>query len=269
MKDEITKVEQLPNYLVEAQDKASLDVQINTAKAYPRDIQKAVNTSIFIATLDVDTAKVCGYALPRGNKTIAGPSVHLARILAQNWGNLRVESKVINTTGTEVVSQAICHDLESNYAVKVEVRKKITDKYGKRFNEDMVTMTGSAANAVAYRNAVFNVIPRNVTEKVFQETKNVIVGDLSTEAKLIKRRNDALKLFKDNYGVTEEMIIKRLGVGTVNGIDKDKIVLLLQFYQSLKDGANPSSIFDFEKTPSPKDKKENLKSKVNSKLDLP
>jgi len=230
--------------VIEAQEKASYDIQIVTAKRFPRDVKRSRDNSIAIATMDEDTAKSCGYALPRGGKPIQGPSVHLARILAQNWGNIRVESKVSEITHNQVVSQAVCFDLENNYAVKVEVRKKIVGSKGQRYNDDMITVTGNAANSIAFRNAVFAVIPKAVTDSVYKATRNLIAGDLSSEEKMIKRRNQAVEYFKDNYGATEEEILQVLGVGSMNAIRQDQIVLLLDLDQAIKDGdTTPADAF--------------------------
>ena len=223
-------------------EKASYDIQISTAKAFPRDITRAINDSVAIATIDKETAKTCGYALPRGGRTIQGPSVHLARILAQNWGNLRAETKVKEITYKEVISEAICFDLQSNVAIKVEVRRKITNRDGGRFNEDMITMTGNAASAVALRNAIFNVIPRGVVDKVYKEAKNVMTGDLSDNAKLIKRRNEALQYLKDNYSATEAEVLTVLGIGAVNAIRQDEIITLIGLSQAIKDGDTTADI---------------------------
>ena len=89
------------------QDKAVIDTQIATAKAYPRNMKRAVDNSVFIVTLDEETASTCSYSLPRGGKVITGPTVHLAKILAQNWGNLRIEAKVVSIDKTTLTSQAI------------------------------------------------------------------------------------------------------------------------------------------------------------------
>ncbi len=85
--DELQIVQVAPDTVYQ-QDKASIDIQISTAKAFPRNIKRATDNAIAIATLDVDTAKTCTYSVPRGGKAITGPSVHLAKILAQQWGNL-------------------------------------------------------------------------------------------------------------------------------------------------------------------------------------
>lgn len=245
MKEELEIIQTEGIEVYQSDEKAAIDVQVATAKQHPRNIKRAVDNSIAIVTMDKETAETCTYSLPRGGKKINGPSVHLARIIAQNWQNLRVESKVVNITQTQVVSEAVCFDLETNYAVKVQVRKNILqNEYDNgrqtgrkiRMNDDMITVTGNASNAVAYRNAVFAVIPKAVTDKVYSAAKNMITGDLSDEQKLLKRRKAVLDGFKDNYNVTEDQILEALGLNSINQIKQDEIVNLIGLAQAIKDG---------------------------------
>lgn len=228
-----------PTQLVETIDsveRANIDMQVSTAHAYPRSISRCVNNSIAIATMDRETAQSCGYALPRGGKPITGPSVHLAKIIAQQYGNIRAEAKVVSVTNTQVISRGTAWDLENNYAVAFEVRRSIMGKNGNRFNEDMITVTGNAANAIAYRNAIFTLVPKAITDKVYAAAQHLITGDLSDEEKLVKRRQGAIQHFNDQYGITEEEVIKLCGKQTVNQIRANEIALLLGIVQSLKDG---------------------------------
>lgn len=186
--------------------------------------------------MDKDTAQTCGYALPRGNKPITGPSVHLAKIIAQQYGNLRAEARVVSVTATQVISRGTAWDLENNYAVAFEVRRSIVGKGGNRYNDDMIAVTGNAANAIAYRNSIFAVVPKAITDKVYKAAQECITGDLSDETKLLKRREGAIKYFNDQYGITEAEVIKLCGKQTVNQIGAEQIALLLGIQQSLKDG---------------------------------
>jgi hypothetical protein len=262
---QITQVESIE--VVEAKERASYDIQVTTAKRYPRDIERSKNNSIAIATMDKETAESCGYALPRGGKPVQGPSIHLAKIIAQNWGNLRCDAKIVDTTATQIVSQAVCWDLENNIAIKVEVRRKITSSNGKRFNEDMITMTGNAANAIALRNAIFAVVPEQVTKAAYNASRNMLAGDLTTEQKLVKSRTEALKYFADTHGVKEDEILKALGIGSVNGIKRDQIILLGNMKQALIDG--DSTVNEMFNRKQPKktgdQKKEELKNNQNTK----
>lgn len=217
-------------------EKANVDVQVSTAKMYPRNITRVRDNSVALVTMDKDTAQSCSYALPRGGKPITGPSVHLARILAQQYGNMRVEAKVVDITDKQIVSRATAWDLESNYAVSFEVRRSIIGKEGKRFNEDMITVTGNAANAIAYRNAVLAIIPKGITDTAYKAAQELITGDLSDEAKLVARRKKAIDFFNDEYGINEKEVLKMLGKQTVQQIKAEQIALLLSTQQALKDG---------------------------------
>lgn len=221
---------------IDRAERANIDIQVSTAKQYPRSLSRCINNVVAIATMDKETAQSCGYALPRGGKPITGPSVHLAKIIAQQYGNLRVDAKVVEITDRQVVSRGTAWDLENNYAAAFEVRRSIIGKTGNRFSDDMITVTGNAANSIALRNAIFGVVPKSITDKAYQAARHLITGDLSDEEKLIKRRDGAIKHFVDTYGITEEEVIKLCGKHTANQIQANEIALLLGFAQALKDG---------------------------------
>lgn len=221
---------------VDAVERANVDSQVATAKRYPRNIKRSIDNSIVMATMDSETAQSCGYALPRGGKPITGPSVHLAKIVVSNWGNMRTEAKVVQITDKQVISRGTCWDLEANVASAFEVRRSIVDSKGKRYSDDMITVTGNAANSIAYRNAVFSVVPKAVVDKVYKAAQRFITGDLSDEEKLIKRRIDAINHFNEEWGITEAEVIRLCGKQTVNQIRANEIALLLGMAQSLKDG---------------------------------
>lgn len=268
---DIIKVEEVSAEMVYQQDKAQIDTQVATAKAYPRDIKKSVQDSIATATLDVETAQTCSYALPRGGKTINGPSVHLALILAQNWGNLRVDAKIVNIDRTTITSQAVCFDLEKNIAIKVEVKRSIMTKRG-RMNDDMITVTGNAANSISLRNAILKVIPKAVVDKVSKSAKELITGDVSDETAFIKKKKQVFDGIKDKYGVTEKEVLNLFGKPNTSNITKDDLVTLIGYAQSMKDGDSTADlIFRPEKVEKEKveTKKEDLKkNKGDGKLDL-
>lgn len=256
----------------DAVERSNVDSQVATAKQYPRNVRRSTDDSIAIATMDKETAESCGYALLRGGKSITGPSVHLAKIIVSNWGNIRTEAKVVQTTEKQVVSRGTCWDLEKNIASAFEVRRSIVDRNGKRFSEDMVTVTGNAANSIAYRNAVFSVIPEHVTKKVYQAAQKFFAGDLSDEDTLIKRRRAALDFFEDEYGIKEDEVLKICGRQTINQIKTDELVFLIRLQQSLKDGDT-----DFEQLMNPirgvkeaiKEKKETMRKGKKDKTTKP
>ena len=217
------------------QDKAVVDVQISTAKAYPRSIKKALDNSMIIVTMDEETASSCTYSLPRGGKSVTGPTVHLAKILAQNWGNLRIEAKVVAIESKHITSQAIAFDLENNLAIKVEVKRSIMTKNG-RMNDDMITVTGNAANAIALRNAVLSVIPKAIVDKVYSEAKKKITGDVSDKTKLMAKRKQVFEALKETYSLTEQEILFAIGKAAIDHVNQDDIVTLIGIGTAIKDG---------------------------------
>lgn len=233
--EDLVKIEEISADVLYQQDKAAIDVQISTAKAYPRNIKRAIDNSIAIVTMDKETASTCTYAVPRDGKAITGPSVHLAKILAQNWGNLRVEAKVIGIDIKHVTSQAVCWDLENNLGIKVEVKRSIMTKRG-RMSDDMITVTGNAANAIALRNAVLSVIPKAIVDKVYSEAKHKITGDVSDKTKLLARRKQVVDGLKDTFGLTEAEITGAVGKVTIDHLTSDDLVVLIGIGTAIKDG---------------------------------
>lgn len=245
-------------------ERANVDVQVSTAKRYPRDMMRSVNNSIVMATMNEEVARSCGYALPRGGKPVTGPSVHLAKIIVSNWGNMRTEAKVVQITDKQVISRGTAWDLENNVASAFEVRRSIVDKYGKRYSDDMITVTGNAANAIAYRNAVFAVIPKSITDRIYRAAQQFITGDLSDNDVLLKKRTKIFADFKNTYGIDENTVVKICGKNTDQQIGADEIALLVGLLQSLKDGdTTVDEVLDYVKSPKEKvdDKKAELKNK--------
>lgn len=228
-------IQQVSPEVVYQQDKAAIDVQISTAKAYPRNIKRATENALAIVTIDAETAKTCTYSVPRGGKAITGPSVHLAKILAQSWGNLRVEAKVVNIDQTQITSEAVCFDLENNLAIKTQVKRSIVGRTG-RFSEDMVTVTGNAANSIALRNAVLSVIPRAIVDKVYNAAKATITGDVSDKTKLIAKRKQVFDGLKDTFGLTEKEILTAVGKQAIDHVTADDLVVLIGIGTAIRDG---------------------------------
>lgn len=235
---------------LQALNKAEIDIQIHTAKQYPRDIQRVLKTIETYATMDTETAEDCFYALRRGKgddaTVIEGISVRLAEIFAGAWGNIRVQTRIIGNDGRTITAEGICHDLETNYASSVQVRRRITDKFGKTYNEDMQVVTGNAAAAIAFRNAVLKVIPKAVTKKVINNIKQVALGqsiDLETS------RQRALAYF-GKLGVSESQVFEYLAVSDRSEIDKEAVFLLRALQNAIKEGTTTVAE-TFKQAPAP------------------
>jgi len=212
--------------------RSEIDVQIATAKQYPRNLARVLGNIETLATMDEEVAGSCFYTLRRQGKVIEGASVRMAEIIASSWGNLRVQARIIGNDGKMITAQGVCHDLESNYAVSAEVKRRITDKNGHTFSEDMQVVTGNAACAIAMRNALFKVVPAALVKKVIDKAKKVSLGESMT---LETSRAKMLQYFK-TIGVEEKQILDYLSIEKVDEINIDMVIELRGLANAIKEG---------------------------------
>ena len=191
---------------LEALNRSEVDMQIATAKKYPRSVSKVREKVLEIATCDQEVAESCFYALPRDGKTIEGPSVRLAEIVANSYGNIRVGARVIGEDKNFIVCQGVCIDMENNVSSSVEVRRRITNKHGNRYSDDMINTTANAGCSIAFRNAIFKTVPMAIFKDVQAKIKKVSMGDART---LNERRKAAVAWF-EGKGVKKANIIATL-----------------------------------------------------------
>jgi len=221
--------------MAEAQERASIDSQVATAKRYPRNLRKVQENSIAIVCMSKETAESCRYAKPTGGKMITGASVHLARIVCQQYGNIKIQQRIKQITDRTIIAEAVAFDMETNYAVSVEARRSIVDKNGLRYKESVIETNAMAIMAIAERNAILKVIPKSIIDSAYNEAFRFANGDLSDSAKLIIARDKAIEFFKTEYGVTEEQVLKSIGLKTKEAVKAEHIVDLRGFIQALKD----------------------------------
>ena len=219
----------------EAQERAAIDSQVATAKRYPRNLTRVKQNSIAIACMDKETAESCRYAKPVGGKNVVGASVHLARIVCQQYGNIRVQQRIKLIDAKSIVAEAVAFDMETNYAVCVEARRSILDKNGFRYKESVIETNAMAILAIAERNAILKVVPKSIIDSVYNEAFRFANGDLSDNAKLLIAIEKAFEFFKNEYGATEDEVVSCLGLKTKEAIKPEHIADLRGYMQSLKD----------------------------------
>lgn len=212
--------------------KAEIDTQIATAKQYPRSIKQFRQECLGMVTLTEEIAGECIYALPRGGKTIEGPSARFAEVIASAWGNCRAGARVVGEENDFVIAQGVFHDLERNVSITYEVKRRIVDKNGRRFQPDMIGVTANAACSIALRNAVLKGVPKAFWSDMYKAAKKTVIGDAKT---LANRRAEALD-FLQKLGATPEMVCSRLEVAGVEDIGLEHLVTLRGLATAIKDG---------------------------------
>lgn len=223
------------------QSKAIQEVQaaLIIAKRFPRDENQAF-ARIMKACKRLILAEQAVYRLPISGKTQEGPSIRLAEVLAQAWGNLKFGIKELSRERTRSHCVAYCWDQETNTLVELEFTVDHWIEVGKgnvpktkRMITDPVEVDRLIANRGArkLRNCILNVIPGDVIDEAVKECKKTLAKGAGEP--LSDRIRKMVTAFIE-LGVSQEMIAERLG-HPIDQTTGDEIVDLTAIYKSLID----------------------------------
>jgi hypothetical protein len=212
--------------------RADIDTQIATAHAYPRSITDFQKESFALATLNDKIASECIYAIKRGGKVIEGPSVRFAEITLSTWGNCQAGSRVVSEDDQTITCQGIFKDLQRNVVVTKEVRRRITYKDGRRYNDDMIQVASNAGCAIAIRNAILAGIPQGFWRHAYDAAKERAIGD--AEQHVVKRQK--IVDYFQKMGIDAEQIATHLEIPSIELITPEHVTLLRTMAQQIKDG---------------------------------
>lgn len=226
------EIKQVDTKAAAALNKSEVESQLDAAHRYPRSIKRFQQDAITLATLTEQVAQSCIYAVPRDGKTIAGPSVRLAEICMNAYGNLHAGARVLDAEAEHITAQGVAWDVEKNVRVTIEVKRRITGKGGKRYGADMIAVTGAAAAAIAYRNAMFKVIPRALVDVIYAKVREVAVGDAKTLAS--KRAEVVSRLQK--IGVPIERVYARVEAKGIEDVGLEELEVLIGLGTAIKNG---------------------------------
>lgn len=213
--------------------KNELDVQIATAKQYPRNPSTFLKDAMEMISMDEATAASCFYCLPRGGSQIKGPSIRLAEIAASCWGNIHAATRIVDNDGRFITAQGVAWDLEKNLKISVDVRKAITDRNGKTYAEHMQVTTGQAACATALRNAILKVVPKAFVDRLYESAVKFAVGDQKTFS---SRRVEVFARF-NKMGIETAKILGFFRKTSIEEFDSDELATLIGVGTSIKDGS--------------------------------
>ena len=219
-------------------ERASIDMQIATAHRFCRSMENFKKNALALVTLDEDTAASCLYRRPvgkdkNGNETYAeGMSIRLAEIVAACYGNLRVGTRVIESTPRYVVVQGVAHDLESNYLSTAECKESTVKRNGQPYDERMRVVIEKAAAAKARRDAIFNVVPRASAKFLEVAAKNLLFGNASSITKWRTR----IAAWVKTLGIDGKRVWAALGIEGAADLKQPEIETLIGIQNALKSG---------------------------------
>ena len=226
--------EQIP---VTAMVRAEIDTQIATARAYPRDLEKFEESAQGLIERHMAMAKKpdegLNYAIPRGGKMIQGPNARFAEIAAYSYGNLRISRDLVSEENKYVICESICHDLQTNNAERVRVRRRITNRDGVRFDDDMIGVTTNAGASIARRNAVLVVIPKALWWPLYQRALKLAGGETKKEV------NENVKKVLEYFAglkVSEAQVFSVIGIKNPSQMTPEHIATLRGIASAIANG---------------------------------
>lgn len=214
---------------------AELDVQITTAKAYPRNVKNSIDEARNMALINEETAEACFYCLPPrkgSDKNIEGKSIRLAEIMVSAWGNIHAATRILGIEGDYIIAEGVAWDLEKNTKIAKQVKRKIVSKQGYRYSDDMIVMTGNAASSIALRNAIFAIIPSAFSNPIYEEAKKFAVG----QGNQLRNKVSVVIDRFSKMGVTKEQVLLIVGKKNVEDVTSEDLQTLIGLGTAIKDG---------------------------------
>jgi hypothetical protein len=194
---------------------AEVHAAIVVAQQCPRSLQAALN-AMRESCAQKGLAERAFYRYPRGNGTVTGESVHLARELARCWGNIQYGIAELRRDDEGGYSEI------QAFAWDVEPLVQLRDIYENNANN----------GARRLRQAIFSVLPPWFIEEAKDIcSKTLADGGGKSRAQRIA---DAIKSF-EGLGVTADQVEQKLGRERDRWTDHDLAQLAVTF-RSLQRG---------------------------------
>jgi hypothetical protein len=222
---------------IEQMTRASIDIQISTAKNYPRSMQKFYQRAEAMVTMDESTAASCLYRRPvgkEGSKMVyaEGESIRLAEIVASCYGNIRVEGMIIDDGNPRYIKAiGVAHDLETNTACRADAIESTVTKNGVPFSERMRIVVGKAAQSKAIRDAIFRIVPKSLCKPLAVKAKIVAMGD----AKTFDSRRQAVVAWIKGLKIDAQRVWDALGISGEKDITMEILIELAGIKTALDD----------------------------------
>ena len=213
---------------------AEVQAALVIAKQFPRNPIEAYDR-VMNACQRPGLAQSAVYSYARGGSSISGPSIRLAEMLAQNWGNIQYGIRELSSENGESTVEAFAWDVETNTRqTKVfqvphirytrQGTKKLTDP---RDIYELVANNG----ARRLRACILGVIPGDVVDAAVDQCEKTIHASADTSPEGVQKLIKAFEQFGVSKEDIESFIQRR-----VDAITPANVVSLRKIFTSLRDG---------------------------------
>lgn len=218
------------------QQRAIAEVQaaMLIARANPRD-PKAAMDRIMNACARPTLAEKATYDYARGGSEITGPSIRLAEVMAQCWGNLQYGIRELEQANGESTVQAFCWDVETNTRKEVtyQVPHKRFTKSGSYALTDPRDIYEMVANSGArrLRACILAIIPGDVQDVAVEQCEATLRTKIDCSSAAVQRMLAAF----EKLGVLKEQIEARIQ-RRIEAILPAQLLQLKKIHTSMSDG---------------------------------
>lgn len=232
----LTPTEQASNAVAKTdQQRAIAEVQaaMVIARMNPRDPVAALDR-ILNACQRKKLAETAMYTYSRGGTDITGPSIRLAEVLAQNWGNIQFGIRELEQRNGESTVQAYAWDVETNARREVtfqvpHIRHTKKGSYKLEDPRDIYEMVANVG-ARRLRACILAIIPGDIVDEAVAQC----TVTLHAQADVSKDNIQKIIAAFSEFGVTKEQIEKRIQ-RRLDAIQPAQVVSLQKIYLSLRD----------------------------------
>lgn len=219
------------------QSRAIAEVQsaLVVARSNPRDRFRAMDRILNECQLQRLAEKAI-YSYARGGTDIEGPSIHLARALARNWGNMSFGIREMERGQGFSTVQAFAWDQETNtreervftvphsIGLKGGRTKVLTDE---RDIYELIANMGARRE----RACILGLIPDDVVDLAVDQCNATLRAKADTSPEAIQK---LLTAFETEFGVTKAQLEARCQ-RRIDAIQPAQMVALRKIYRSLRD----------------------------------
>lgn len=182
--------------LVQSQAEQEIRGAMVLARQFPRN-EDAARQKLLVRASRFEFADEATYSFPRGGTTISGPSVSLAREMAQVWGNIRFGVKILADDADSRSIVGWAWDLETNaYEESPDVfQKLIQRKKGEGGvtiwvtpdERDLRELTNRRA-AICVRNCILHLMPSNLLAEIVKKAQDTVATEGAKDPEAEKRK---------------------------------------------------------------------------------
>ncbi len=205
------------------------------AKRFPRDMVH-VEQRIIQNCRRQGLAEMAEYTYKRGGTDITGPSIRLAEVLMQSYGNILTGWQEIQRNSDNSDCEAFSWDIESNVKMsKVfnvpHYRDTKKGRVALKDDRDIREMCANQASRVL-RGCILQVIPGDLVEMAVTECRRTLAAD---NTPLDKQAAKWIAAFSDDYKVDQKQLERYLGTVVAKWTKAD-IHRLRKLYNLIKNG---------------------------------